>query len=79
MLSMMDGRLAQTDRIYDFSIYSEGPFDGYSIATAYDLLLQEEEIKYYTQEKNMSLLYTNEIQEINGVPFMIFALGTNTE
>lgn len=79
MLSMMDGRLAQTDRIYDFSIYSEGPFDGYSIATAYDLLLQEEEIKYYTQEKNMSLLYTNEIQEINGVPFMIFALGTNTD
>ena len=27
----------------------------------------------------MSLLYTNDIQEINGVPFMIFAVGTNTD
>lgn len=79
MLSMMDGHLAETRKVYDFSVYKDGLFDGNSVEIAYGLLLEADEIKHYTEDMGMSLFYTHDTQDINGRPCMIFAVGTNVD
>lgn len=75
MLSMMDGRLAQAEACYDFSVYgSDGqPNDGAN--QAYVLLIENDEIKYYT-DKGMVLTYTGDTQTIDGHQCIVFALAT---
>ena len=71
-LSMMDGRLASAQGCYDFSVY-DNKYD--AELNARERLCQTDEIQYYLS-KDMTLVYMDEIRDVNGYDCMIFAVGT---
>ena len=71
-LSMMDGRLAAVQGCYDFSVY-DNKYD--AELNARERLCQTDEIQYYLS-KDMTLVYMDEIRDVNGYDCMIFAVGT---
>lgn len=75
-LSMMDGHLSVTEGCLDLSIYDDALFDENDVRIAFELLRETEDVKYL-MESGMSLLYTENIEWIDGRPCMIFALGTD--
>ena len=73
-LSGEDGRLFKESWLYDFSVY-EKPLDETAIEEATQLLLQVEEIKLAMQQ-GKSIMYTGDMQLINGQTCLLFTLGT---
>lgn len=71
-LSMRDGRLASVQGCYDFSVY-DNKYD--AELNARERLCQTDEIQYYLS-KDMTLVYMDEIRDVNGYDCMIFAVGT---
>lgn len=78
MLSMMDGRLAQAEACYDFTVYDSDGQQNEDTHPAYVLLLENDEIKYYIN-KGMVLTYTGDTQTIDGHQCIVFALATEHE
>ena len=76
MLSGADGSVAEA-HCYDFSLPT-GVCIQDDAQIAYDLLLEFEELQYYT-DLGMTLQYTGETQVIDGRPCMVFALGTASQ
>lgn len=76
MLSGADGSVAAA-HCYDFSLPT-GVCIQDDVQIAYDLLLEFEELQYYT-DLGMTLQYTGETQVIDGRPCMVFALGTASQ
>ncbi len=74
MLSLKDGHIAETAGVFDFSAYSVS--DGDNAYYAYELLCENPEIQKYL-ELGMSLVYTENKENIDGKECMIFALGTD--
>ncbi|MGN0548587.1 MAG: hypothetical protein ACI4IM_03230 [Acutalibacteraceae bacterium] len=72
ILSMRDGRLASAQGCYDFSVY-DNKYE--AELNARERLCQTDEIQYYLS-KDMTLVYMDEIREVNGYDCMIFAVGT---
>ena len=81
MLSGMDGQLVD-GKYYDFSIYSDyvgsGESEDKNVAIAREILLESQEVQYYIS-MGMSVQYTGQIDEIEGRPCWIFALGTDRD
>lgn len=77
MLSMKDGRLATEPLCYDFSVYRE-IVDDESAERARKLLCGTDEVRR-ALDGGMKLLFTGEIQMINGKQCILFALGTDRE
>lgn len=77
IISGATGRLDDT-YCYDFSVYSDDEGISDDVMNAYGLLLETDEVKYYT-DLGMSLKYTGQTQNINGQECQIFAVGTNHE
>ena len=75
-LSMMDGHLAGTEGCLDLSVYNDVSFDENDVQIAFELLRETEDVNNL-MKSGMSLLYTGAIQQIDGRPCMVFALGTN--
>ncbi len=71
-LSMRDGRFASAQGCYDFSVY-DNKYD--AELNARERLCQTDEIQYYLS-KDMTLVYMDEIRDVNGYDCMIFAVGT---
>ena len=76
-LSMENGHLQKIAGVYDFSTYEEVP-DERSIQIATELLLETEEVKQAVMQ-GMKVMYTGNIQWIEGRPCLLFALGTDSE
>ena len=74
MLSGMNGRV-MSQGCYDFSMYPDDSGIQDDVMMAYSVLIDADEIQYYVG-LGMSLQYTGEIQEIDGRPCWIFALGS---
>lgn len=72
ILSMRDGRFASAQGCYDFSVY-DNKYD--AELNARERLCQTDEIQYYLS-KDMTLVYMDEIRDVNGYDCMIFAVGT---
>ena len=75
-ISMKNGRLQDYAGVYDFSVYSEEEGLEDDVMNAHGLLLETDEIKFYT-DKGMILQYTGQTQVIDGQTCLVFALGTN--
>ena len=73
---MKNGRLQEYAGVYDFSVYSEEEGLEDDVMNAHGLLLETDEIKFYT-DKGMILQYTGQTQVIGGQTCLVFALGTN--
>lgn len=71
ILSMRDGRFASAQGCYDFSVY-DNKYD--AELNARERLCQTDEIQYYLS-KDMTLVYMDEIRDVNGYDCMIFAVG----
>lgn len=76
-LSGEDGRLYKELWVYDFSVY-EKPVDEGEIEAAMQLLLETEEVQLAMQQ-GMSMMYTGDMELINGQTCLLFALGTDHE
>ena len=63
--------------MYDFSIYEETP-DERSVQIATEILSEADEVKL-ALENGMKLLYTGDMQMIEGRTCLLFALGTDSE
>lgn len=74
VLSGEDGRLFKESWLYDFSVY-EKPLDEGEVEDATQLLSQVEEIKLAMQQ-GKNLMYTGDMQLINGQTCLLFTLGT---
>ena len=76
-LSMENGHLQEIIGVYDFSIYGETP-DERSVQIAIEILLEADEVKDAI-EHGMKIMYTGNIQMIEGRTCLLFALGTDSE
>lgn len=76
-LSMENGHLQEIIGVYDFSIYGETP-DERSVQIATEILLEADEVKDAI-EHGMKIMYTGNIQMIEGRTCLLFALGTDSE
>ncbi len=81
MLSGMDGHIVAGD-FYDFSIYTDyggnGEPEDKDVSIAREILSEYREVQYYVN-MGMSVQYTGQIEEIEGRPCWIFALGTDRD
>lgn len=75
MLSMMDGHVVAEYGCYDISEYDD---DYESIENAHGRLLEIDEVRD-ALERGMRLLYTGDMQMVEGQSCLIFALGTDRE
>ena len=76
MLSLKDGKLNFGEGVYDFSVYPE---ENPNVRIATELLLEADEVRYYSEELGLTLLYLDEHRVIEGRPCLLFALGTDSE
>ncbi len=76
-LSMENGQMQSFAGVLDFSVYSGDTGVSDEVMNAYGYLLENDEIKYYT-DMGMILQYTSETQEIDGKTCLVFVLGTDS-
>lgn len=76
MLSLKDGKLNFGEGVYDFSVYPE---ENPNVRIATELLLEADEVRYYSEELGLTLLYLDEHRVIEGHDCLLFALGTMQE
>mgnify|MGYP004560453097 FL=1 len=74
-LSMENGHFRETTGVYDFSVYEELP-DERSVEIAMELLRETDEVKY-AMERGKKLMFTGDMQLIDGRPCLLIALGTD--
>ncbi len=73
MISLRNGRIAQQDGCYDFSVYGYDP-----VESAQELLLSCDEVRA-ALERGMKLLFTGDVQFIEGCTCYVFAVGTDSD
>ena len=76
-VSLENGHLATEQSVYDFSIYEETP-DERSVQIATEILSEADEVKL-ALENGMKIMYTGDVQMIEGRTCLLFALGTDRE
>ena len=76
-ISLENGHLATEQSVYDFSIYEETP-DERSVQIATEILSEADEVKL-ALENGMKIMYTGDVQMIEGRTCLLFALGTDRE
>ena len=76
-VSLENGHLATEQSVYDFSIYEETP-DERSVQIATEILSEADEVKL-ALENGMKIMYTGDMQMIEGRTCLLFALGTDRE
>ncbi len=76
-VSLENGHLATEQSVYDFSIYEETP-DERSVQIATEILSEADEVKL-ALENGMKIMYTGDMQMIEGRTCLLFALGTDSE
>ena len=76
-VSLKDGHLTNDLPVYDFSIYEDMP-DERSVQIATELLLETDEVKNAVKS-GMKIMYTGDMQMIEGRICMLFALGTDRD
>lgn len=73
MISLRNGRIAQQEGCYDFSVYGYDP-----VESAQELLLSCDEVRA-SMERGMKLLFTGDVQFIEGCTCYVFAVGTDSD
>ena len=73
MISLRNGRIAQQEGCYDFSVYGYDP-----VESAQELLLSCDEVRA-ALERGMKLLFTGDVQFIEGCTCYVFAVGTDSD